>query len=456
MATSPAPQDLPRTLGFLPALGIMIGVTVGSGIFATPAVIAQQLPHPTFILLLWAFGGILSLFGALTFSELICMYPASGGLYNFLRHGFGERIAFIFGWTYMLITKPFAAAGIAIVSATYFNRLCGTQWDEPTLVCIELIVLTFINTLGMRLGAGVGVLITAFKVAALAAIVGLALVLPGGSTSNFAPLPSASLSLAAVIAVMSSVLWTYDGWSDVGSVAGEVKDPQRRLPRIYLAGTLILIALYLAVNAAYMYILPISTIAGSKAVAGDAIEKLIGPRGSQLVTAAVLISTVGATHASIITGARVTFAQARDGLLFKFLARINPTFQTPAVSLWSQCALSCLVVLLLRNFQSLADGFVFTMWIFYGMGGAAVIVLRRTQPDTPRAFKVPGYPVIPCLFVAAALAMTVLTVWSDKGDKFVHTLPWLVVLAVGWPAFTLWKRITARGQQKPGVDDRVD
>ena len=219
--TQPAPKDLPRTLGFLPALGIMIGVTVGSGIFATPAGIAQHLPHPTYILLLWAFGGLLSFFGALTFSELICMYPASGGLYNFLRQGFGERIAFIFGWTYMLITKPFAAAGIAIVSATYFNRLFGTTWDEPTMVCIELVCLTAINTLGMRLGAGLGMWITGLKVAALAAIVGVALILPGGSTANFAAAPAAALSIAAIVAVMSSVLWTYDGWSDVGSVAGE-------------------------------------------------------------------------------------------------------------------------------------------------------------------------------------------------------------------------------------------
>jgi len=436
--------DLPRTLGYLPAIGIMIGVTVGSGIFATPSGIARALPDPTWIMALWGLGGLLSFFGALTFSELICMYPSSGGLYNFLRRGFGERIAFIFGWTYMLVTKPFAAAGIAIVSASYFNQLFGTEWHLPTMVCVELVVLTAINTLGMRLGAGVGVVVTAFKVAALMGIVGCAVVLPGGSAGNFAADPSARLSVGAVIAVMSSVLWTYDGWSDVGSVAGEVRDPQRRLPRIYLVGTIILVALYLVVNAAYLYVLPIREIAASKAVAGDVMRQLIGDKGGRLVTAAVLVSTVGATHASIITGARVTFAQARDGLLFRFLSRVSPRFQVPAVSLWSQCVLSCTAVLFLGSFQKLADGFVFTMWIFYGLGGAAVIILRRTAPDAVRTFRVPGYPLVPCLFIAAAMVMTVLTVWSDRGNTFVNTLPWLGVLAAGWPAFDLWKWVVRK------------
>ncbi len=452
---APQSSDLPRTLGLLPALGIMIGVTVGSGIFATPAGIASSLPHPTLILLMWAAGGLLSFFGALTFSELICMYPASGGLYNFLRFGFGERIAFIFGWTYMLITKPFAAAGIAIVSATYFNTLFGTDFHPPTLVCIELVILTAINTLGMRLGAGLGLFITSLKVAALLAIVAAALLLPGGSASNLSAPPGTSptelLTIAAVVSVMSSVLWTYDGWADVGSIAGEVRNPQRTLPLIYLAGTLLLIALYLAVNAAYMYVLPISTVAKSPAVAGDVVKALIGDKGGRLVTAAVLVSTVGATHASIITGARVTFAQAREGLLFRFLARINPTFQTPAVALWSQCTLSCIAVLTLQSFKNLTDGFVFTMWIFYGLGAAAVLVLRRTRPDVVRAFKVPGYPVVPLLFVLAAAAMTVLTVWSDRANKFLNTLPWLGVLALGWPAYTLWKRTHAKPPaQTPG------
>jgi len=198
-----------------------------------------------------------------------------------------------------------------------------------------------------------------------------------------------------------------------------------------------------------MYVLPIDTIAGSEAVAGDVMTKLIGEKGGRLVTAAVLVSTVGATHASIITGARVTFAQARDGLLFRFLARVSPKHQVPAVALWSQCALSCIAVLFLGSFQKLADGFVFTMWIFYGLGGVAIFVLRRAQPDVPRSFRVPGYPVVPALFVVAALAMTVLTVWSDRGERFVNTWPWLVVLAAGWPAFDLWKWLTRRDPEKP-------
>lgn len=469
-------RDLPRTIGFLPAAGVMIGVTVGSGIYKTPAEIAQHLSTPGQIVAAWVVGGLLSLFGALTYAELAVMFPRSGGLYNFLYQGLGPRISFIFGWTYMLITKPLAAAGICVVFADYLTTLgggglhdwltahmpgasvleslLGPSWEKTLTVCLTLFVLTFINYLGMRLGAFVNLFLTIIKIGCLLAIVALAFALGGrGDAPPVDPVvvPIAGVMLLTSLApVLSAVLWTYDGWSDIGAIAGEVRDPSRNLPRIFLLGTAGLMALYVLVNLAYLRVLPVEEMRESKAVASDVMARLI-PSGAAVVTVFVLLSTLGATHASILTGARVTFAQAQDGLLFRFLGRISPRFETPGVSLWVQFSMSCLCMIFLRQFQSLADGFVFTMWIFYGLGGVAMMRLRRTLPDVPRVYRCWGYPVVPILFIASAAGMTLLQVADAiRADpKPGEIAPWLLmcvyvgILAAGWPAYALWKRLTA-------------
>lgn len=442
------PRDLPRTIGFLGAAGIMIGVTIGSGIFKTPAEIAAALGNPWLILLLWVLGGVLSFFGALTFTELAVMFPRSGGIYNFLREGYGPRVAFTFGWTYMLITKPFAAAGIAVVTIEYLARMLSIELTPARLagaVCGELILLTALNTLGMKLGAGIGAVMTTLKMLALGVITVLAFTLPGGAASNFHSAPPTLTLLAGVTLAMSSVLWSYDGWSDVGSVAGEVVDPQRTLPRVYLIGTLAVVALYLLVNTAYIMVIPLEVMreesVAKSGVAAKVMEVLCGPRGSMIVSGMVVLSTLGSTHASIITGARVTFAQSQDGLLYRFLSRVGGKSQTPVVALWSQCLLSCIAITALGSFQDLAGGFVFTMWIFYGLAGAAIFVLRRRDPGATVSFRCPGYPVVPAVFVLSAAAMTVLSIVRDPS----HTLPWLAVLAIGWPAYGLWVRVRGDG-----------
>jgi len=431
----------------------MLGVTIGSGIFRTPSDIAQHIHSPLLTVGAWVLGGLLSLFGALTYTELNVLFPRSGGLYNYLYHGFRRPLAFVFGWTYMLISKPFAAAAITSIFAEYlhlnrhvtsllidrfgFSPDFRTDLPEPIAVCILLIFLTALNVRGMRLGAGAGVVITAIKVLALLAICALAVLLPGGSMENLASSGKPAPLFSAIVPVMASVLWTYDGWSDVGSVAGEVRRPQRSLPLVYLTGTLLVIGLYVCVNIAYLYVLPAEKVAASDAVAWDFMTALLGPTGGTLLTIAVLISTLGATHASIITGARVTFAQARDGLLFESLGRIHPRYDTPHVSLWTQCALSCVAVLFLRDFAALAGGFVFTIWIFYGLAAAAVIILRVRRPDLERPYRTPGYPVIPALFILAAFIMTALAVHASPRS----TLPWLGVLAAGYPTYLVWERL---------------
>jgi APA family basic amino acid/polyamine antiporter len=433
-------QDLPRTVGFIGGVGLLLGVIIGSGIYQTPAEIAGHLGSPTVILAMWVAGGVLSLFGALSYAELGAAFPRSGGIYSFLYQGFGAPLAFTFGWTYTLITKPFAASAIATIFAKYLglNALLGGQWAEPVAVCVLLVVLTWINVRGVRLGAGAGVVLTTIKVLSLAAICFLAVLLPGGSVENFAPGESPQPLLTSIAPVMMMVLWSYDGWSDVGAIAGEIKNPQRTLPRIYILGTGAAIAIYLAVNAAYLYVLPLEVMRISGGVATALMERLVGPGGALIVAGMVVVSTVGSTHASVLTGARVSFAQSQDGLLFRFLSRVHPRYRTPSVALWVQCGLSCTAVLLLQDFARLAGGFIFTMWIFYGLAAAAVIVLRIRRPQLERPYRCVGYPLVPGLFVLASATMTVLLII----DSPANTLPWLAVLAAGWPAYWLWKRYT--------------
>jgi APA family basic amino acid/polyamine antiporter len=429
-------RDLPRSVGVWAAAAIMVGVTVGSGIFKTPTDIARAAGSPTVILCLWVAGGLLSLCGAITYAELATMYPRSGGVFVFLYEGFGPMTAFVFGWTYMLITKPAAAAAIAVVFAEHLHPLVRATWDPAITTCVTLFVLTYINARGTRIGSGVAVVFTAAKVAALAAIVVLGLVLARDAGANWQALPAPLPLASSIVIVMASVLWTYDGWSDLGSIAGEVRDPQRMLPRIYLLGTLAIMALYLAVNAVYHAVVPIEEMRAAGQIAPLVMERLVGPQSGTTITLLIIISTVGATHAAIITGARVTFAQANEGLLFRVLGAVHPTHATPHVSLWTQFLLSCLAVLSLGTFAKLAGAFVFTMWIFYGLAAAAVIVLRIRRPHVPRPYRCWGYPWVPLVFIASAATMTVLAIIDSPSQ----TLPWVGLLLIGAPTYYLWRR----------------
>jgi len=416
----------------------MVGCIIGSGVFRTPAAIAKEMGSPMLVLAFWLAGGFLSLFGALAYAELGTMFPRSGGIYVYLNRGFGGPVSFVFGWTYMLLAKPLAAAAISMVFAEHLNQLLGVAWDPRIATCVLLVGLTALNTPGTRLGAGVAIVLTALKVLALAGIVGLGLVLFQGNSANFAATPAPRSILSAVAPVMAAVLWTYDGWSDVAAVSGEVKEPQRTLPRILLAGTMAVTLLYLAVNAVYLWLVPLSEMRTVSTVAPLVMERLVGPIGGTVVTVMILVSTLGASHGSILTGARVTWAQSRDGLLFRFLGRVHPTFGTPDVSLWVQAALSCVAAVFLGTFERLAGGFVFTMWIFYALAVAAVILLRIRRPDLERPYRCWGYPVLPILFVAAAVAVTVLSILDSPST----TLPWLGVLLAGAPVYYLWRRIS--------------
>jgi len=451
--------DLPRRIGVVGAGAIMVGVMIGSGIYRTPPIIAQHLLSPAWILALWTLGGALSLAGALTYAELASMYPRSGGVYVFLHQGLGPAVAFVFGWTYMLITKPFAAAGIAVIFSEHLLALGGLRQADPWIqalavngiTTVALVVLTIINVRGVGIATNIAKALTGFKMLALAAIVLLAVVLWKGDAGHFQAAPPPEPILRALAPVMLAILWTYDGWSDVGAIAGEIEEPQKNIPRVFVLGTVSVTALYVAANAVYIWLVPLLEMKDLDTVAPLVMHRLLGPAAAAAVTAIIVVSTIGSSHASVLTGARVTFAQARDGLLFRFLGRIHPRYETPAVSLWLQLALSCVALwhpmLLGRTeaspFQRLADGFTFTMWIFYGLAAIAIFVLRVKEPDVPRPYRCWGYPVVPALFVLASAGMTVLTVVGDVTDpasRGSSTLPMLAILAAGFPMYFLWRR----------------
>jgi len=432
--------DLPRKVGFWGAVAVMVGVMIGSGIFRVPSAIAMHLGDPWVILLMWLAGGLIALCGALTFAELVSQMPRSGGIYVFLKEGFGDCTAFVFGWTFMLITKPAAAGGIIFISVENLNALTGWGLDVPWTACAGLFVLTLINVLGVKGSTRFAMVLTAVKYAALAGIVLVgvwAAVRGGDGGGGFVRAPAPKALLDAIVPVMAAVMWTYDGWSDVGAIAGEVKKPERTLPRVYIVGTLGVTAVYLLVNAVYLWFVPLAEMTQTDNVARLLMERIGGPGLAAAVTVVVILSALGSSHASVMTGARVTFAQARDGLLFRFLGRIHPRFETPATALWMQLGLSCLCVLVLQDFAKLAETFVFTMWIFYGMGAVAIFIVRRKRAGEARAFSTPGYPVVPLVFIASSVGMTVLSIRADPKT----TLVWLGVLAAGVPVYFLWRKM---------------
>ena len=445
----------------------MIGVIIGSGIFRTPPGIAAEFASPWVILGLWVAGGLLCLAGALTFAELAAMYPQSGGVYVFIREGFGECGAFVFGWAYLVLVKPFAAGGIAFIFGEHVNILATAigrrfvdpsmevHWDVRIATTVMLISLTAINVRGVNLSTAFAGVLTFVKFGALAAIVALVVVLGRVDLSNLSHTPGVESSgdvLASLGLAMAAILWTYDGWADVGSIAGEVAEPRRRLPRIYIGGTIAVIGIYVLVNAAYFMLVPLGEMRAERlanpqfSVAPMVMRRLIGDAGGIAVVLIVLCSTLGSSHASIMTGARVSYAQARDGLLFRFIGHVHPRWHTPDVALLAQVGLSIVAVWFLGSFQELAEGFVFTMWIFYGMAGAAIFVIRARRPDAERVFVCPGYPVVPGLFVLVAAGMTGMTIYGDGGAGFVHTLPWLGVLAAGVPVYFVWRAFTSRAR----------
>ena len=396
---------LPRRLGLISAIAVLIGSTIGTGIFRSPAGIATKVPDEGLYLLLWALGGFFSLCGALTLAELAGALPHTGGVFVYLREGWGKLPAFLFGWSELTIIRASALGAVATVFAEYLLRLLRVENQGAVryVAAGAILLVAVFNILGVQMGAIVQNLTTAGKYGALVILV-LAAFLIGGN--NPAPVQAIQTTGETTLVMFGlafiSLLWVYDGWADVTFLSGEVKNPGRNLPLTIIGGTLAVIAIYLLANFAYLHLLSINQIAGSKLVAADTAYRIVGETGVTLVSIAVMISAFGTLNGSMMTGPRIFFAMADDGLFFKKIASVHPRFKTPHVAI-SLAATLAIVFVMVRTFEQLADAFVLAIWPFYALSVAAVYAIRRKRPDLPRTYRTWGYPVTPILFIIAVL-----------------------------------------------------
>lgn len=433
-------SSLPRRLGLWSAVAVLVGSTIGSGIFRSPAGIADKLPGPLPLLAIWLTGGLFALCGALTLAEVAGVFPRTGGVYVFIRESWGRLPAFLFGWSELVIIRAAALGAISTTFSEYLLRVLGhdprvepySRYVHYIAAAAILMTATF-NYVGIKWGSLVQNVTTLAKTGALLLIILLALVIGLPQTGgHFTPaVPPGSFSLGRFGLALVSVLWVYDGWADVSFVGGEVKDPERNLPRVLIYGTLIIIALYLLANLAYLAVLPVEEIRHSKLVAADVADRLMGSAGVAFVSVAVMISTFGTLNGSVMTGSRVLFAMAADGLLFKPIARVDRRFQTPGVAIWLGATLG-VVFVLAGTFEQLADTFVIAIVPFYALAVAAVFVLRK-RADYHPPFRVPGYPVVPAIFIAATILLLGNAI-LDPSSR-VATLGVLGVIFVGIPIY---------------------
>jgi amino acid transporter len=436
---------LPRRLGLWSAVAVVVGSTIGSGIFRTPASIAQRVDDVPLFLLGWVLGGGVALAGALTYAELAALFPRSGGIYVFIREGFGPLPAFLFGWAELLIIRPGAYGAIAITSSAYTLRVLGRDpaaavgdlpvRAEQLLAAAYIGVVALVNYFGIQSGAVLQNLSTAFKVAALAALIALGFVLGGGTAPAGGMLSQrASVGLSPFLVAMVAILWAYDGWGDLAFIGGEVRDPERNLPLALLIGTGAVVVLYLCANLVYLHLIPIEQMKHAELVAADAARLLVGPVGVVAVSAAVAVSTFGTLNGSMMTAPRIFFAMAEDGLFPRAISRVDPRTGAPgnAVAL---AAVLGVVFVLVRSFSELAEQFIIGIWPFYALALAAVFVLRR-RPGLVRAYRTWGYPWVPVLFLVGSLFLL---------GNYLVSEPVLFALDVavvcsGIPAYYAWGR----------------
>jgi APA family basic amino acid/polyamine antiporter len=447
MTGAPPSTDLRRVIGLWGGTALIIGITIGSGIFRKPATIAALVPDPRVVLALWAAIGVITLCGALTVAELASMMPQTGGLYIYLRKAYGEAAAFVYGWVFISVTAPAAIAALATVFVEFLQSSLGfppgTVPPSTTtgIVIASIIVLAVLNVLGTRLGSGFQAVLTVTKIAALVAIIVAAFVFGDGTFTHLAPSAGAALAAAPVARAVASVIWSYDGWIAVSMVAGEVVAPDRLLTRIIVIGMLAIVVLYLGANLAYIYVMPAEAMVREKAgIAVRLMTDIAGPAGGKLIGAGIVCSVLGALSANLLARPRVAFAMARDGLSFRFLGHTHPRHGTPDAAILVQAAVAVALVLGLRDFDRLTTYFVVVEWLALIVGVGSVFILRSRMPDAPRPFRVPLYPLVPLVFVVGTLVGLATIVWGEWTDGNHSPVAGLLIAAAGFPVYALWRR----------------
>lgn len=487
----PASPETQTHDGLLPRLGvfttimIVVGAMIGSGIFRTPGGMAGDLGSPELLLGVWILAGLITFLGALSNAEVASMIPETGGQYVYFEKMYGPFPAFLYGWSVFSVIQTGSIAAIAYVFAEYAVRFFGIgdaavnpdAWSfhlpmigdirpafelNAKLIAAGLILLlTFINYLGVRFGGIVQNIFTVAKIAAMLFLVVFAFVMPSvGAPENLTAdstiLPASGVvGIFAIAAALQGAFWTYDGWNNVTYISGEVIRPQHSIPRALIIGIGIVITVYFLMNLAYSYILPIDEMAASKLVASDVADRLFDG-GGKWIALLVMVSTLGTTNGTILASARVYFSMARRNVFPRFLGSVHPRFRTPSASLFTQAFWSVLL-LFSGTFDTLIEMLIFVSWIFYAAGAYGVFVLRRKYPDVPRPYKVPLYPFIPALFVLFALAYLVLTVYNDiqayqtataAGEPaLINSALGIMLVLIGTPVYLYYHRKQRNGRE---------
>ncbi len=448
---------LVRALGPAAASSIVLGTMIGTGIFLKPSEVAVDAGSGGWALAAWVIGGFVSLLGALCYVELGSSIPEAGGEYAYLREGMGETWGFLFGWTHSMVARPASVAAIA----AGFLRFCGFLWPSVSRpLCVlhfhwaitltlaqavtagTLIAITLVNYLGVRQGGRLQVALTAVKVLSVLVIIGAGV---WQIARHFEPSTFLSTfsfhggSFFGFWTAVAATAWAYDGWNDLNLVGSEVQDPKRNFRRVIVNGVFFVIAIFLIFNAVCLYALPIKALGESQNPASDVFASLAGRNAALWVTLILAISALGTLNSSILSGARVDYAMARDGVFFRFVAKIHPQFRTPSNALLFQCAMAAALALT-GTFEDLTSLVMFANWMFYGMAVVSMMRMRRTKPEMERPYRTWGYPVTPILFVIGAFGLSG-GLWVARP---VRSSIGLLLILIGLLPYRAWQRTAMR------------
>lgn len=466
-------NELQKQVGFWSATALIVGSIIGSGVFMKPATMAAQLGSPVWLTLVWIIAGIFSLFGALVFAELGAMWPETGGIYTYFRRMFGGFFSFLYGWSAFAVINTAAVAAISFVCARYANYFLhlpsfdkatelSWAWHIPfigtlyplqdigvkTLAVVIVIGLSALNYRSVKAGSSFQLISTILKLAVIGALIMGILFSGNGNYQNFfyAENPKEGFDLlSGVVVAMTGAFLAYDGWINITFMAGEIKQPQRNIPRSLVLGVSSCVIIYVLVNLAYLYALPVEQMAGSSLIASDAIAAALGNTSGAVVAAMIVICTLGAVNGNLMATCRVTYAMGKDNVFWPPAGKTHERYQTPGNAIWLHAVWTCLFIIT-GSFDMLADMFVFITWVAYLFGAIGIFMLRKKIPGESRPYKIWGYPLVPILFVVFSAFYLATTIWSDISNYIngrqpvINSMLGLLITALGIPLYFYYRK----------------
>jgi basic amino acid/polyamine antiporter, APA family len=459
LTSSDSRPSLIRGLSLLDSVLLLAGGIIGSSIFLTAKDIAGPLPHPALFLLVWVMGALISMCAAFAFAELGSMFPDSGGQYIYLREAFGDLIAFLYGWMLFAVANGGTIAALSVASAAYLSAIFPAISQEHVVLAaagitltrthvvglISIVVVTWINVVGLRKGAVLQNVATWAKFVAMGAFVILGFAVGKGSWGNFTrhggsgtgiAMGMSTSQLVSTLGIgLIAVFWAYDGWVYITWVAGEVKDPRRNVPRAMVLGIIVVAIVYIAMNMTYVYAMPLTEVAKHETIAAAAAEAMFSPRAANWLSAVIALSCFGAMASCTLSGARVYYAMARDGVFFQRMAQVHPKWRTPALSLIGQGVWACLLTVSGR-YDQLYTYVIYGMVLSYTLTVIGLFVLRWKRPDIPRPYRCTGYPWLPAIYILLGTWWTINTIVERPKEALAGT----IIVLLGVPGYLYWKR----------------